>query len=76
MSVNELDVLQTSTSTNDSESVIQFNEFNYTNSFHSIQLLEDLKSLREYDGIDISCCKINISNTFLFLVMKFYAILN
>jgi len=58
MSVNKLDVsrhLQTSTSTNDSEAIIEFNEFNYTNSFHSIQLLEDLKSFREYDGIDISC---------------------
>lgn len=57
MSVNELDDLQTSTSKNDSESIIKFNESNYTNSFHSIQLLEELKSLREYDGIDIRCLK-------------------
>ncbi|XP_050061412.1 kelch-like protein 2 isoform X2 [Aphis gossypii] len=60
MSVNELDVLQTSTSTNDSESVIQFNEFNYTNSFHSIQLLEDLKSLRDNEVLcDIKLRTVN-----------------
>jgi len=53
MSVNQLDDLQTSRSENDS--LIKFNESNYTNTFHSIQLLEHLNSLREYDGIDISC---------------------
>jgi len=42
MSINQLDDLQTSTSEND--------VLSYTNSFHSIQLLEHLKSLREYDG--------------------------
>lgn len=55
MSVSELDDSQTSTSENDSNSIKNFNDSNYTNSFHSIQLLKDLKSFREYDGVDISC---------------------
>ncbi|KAF0753588.1 kelch-like protein 2 isoform X2, partial [Aphis craccivora] len=52
MSINQLDDLQTSTSEND--------VLSYTNSFHSIQLLEHLKSLRDNE---VSCdIKLRTSN--------------
>jgi len=59
MSVNEMDVLQTSSyRESDLKQVLKSNAFeptNFRNSYHSVKILEVLQSLRKYVESDFSC---------------------
>jgi len=57
MSVEEMDIIQASSSENNLKPVLKSNECeptHFRNSFHSVRILEDLQTLRKYVNSDFT----------------------